>query len=136
MFSYTLFAIVGISSSVVASHGEEQPKYKPVSAETVAAFKKLSAEYGVSYIYLGDVGFLPGDNDKGLPGFIFRSLKDGALPKLPAVDIPFAIHFNETRVTDAGLKELKDSENLIILTLRRSKVTDAGMKELSNLKKL
>lgn len=39
-------------------------------------------------------------------------------------------------VTDAGLKVLKDRENLSILDLGGTSVTDAGLKELKNLKSL
>ncbi len=40
------------------------------------------------------------------------------------------LDLNFTKVTDEGLKELKDMKNLIFLQLIGTKVTDAGVEEL------
>ena len=44
--------------------------------------------------------------------------------------------FGRTKVTDAGLKELKGLKNLTTLSPWGRKVTDAGLKELKDLKNL
>ena len=64
------------------------------------------------------------------------SLPKGGLPKqLPAVGVQFGLEFR-TKLTDAGLKDLKQLKNLTWLVLERTEVTDLGMKELKELKDL
>src|SRR5215471_14025304 len=52
--------------------------------------------------------------------------RDGKQPGKPAV----SVDLHGTKVTDAGLKELKGLKNLQELDLWGTKVTDAGLKEL------
>jgi hypothetical protein len=47
-----------------------------------------------------------------------------------------ALNLGNTKVTDAGLKELAPLENLTTLGLKGTQVTDAGLKELAPLKNL
>jgi hypothetical protein len=55
---------------------------------------------------------------------------------LPALPFRFALHLPNTKVTDAGLKELKGLNNLNVLVLNNTQVTDAGLKELKGLNNL
>jgi Leucine-rich repeat (LRR) protein len=60
--------------------------------------------------------------------------KDGKRPSGPG-DVT-SLDLRRTRVTDAGLKELKEFKNLETLYLSRTMVTDAGLKELKELEHL
>ena len=57
--------------------------------------------------------------------------------KNPTIFIPlFFLIFFATKVTDAGLKDLKSLESLTFLDLSWTEISDAGLKELKTLKKL
>src|SRR5438477_11668371 len=58
--------------------------------------------------------------------------RDDKLPGKPVI----GVNLTGTKVTDAGLKELKDLKQLTSLILAKTKVTDAGLKELKQLKQL
>lgn len=74
----------------------------------------------------------PGD----IPAFWFYRWSPGQLEKLPALDVPFGLSIGNTRVTNAGLKELAKLKNLQMLKLFSTEVSDAGLKELVGLHKL
>ena len=57
-----------------------------------------------------------------LGGTVFRDTND---PAKPVVEV----NFNDTKVTDAGLKELAGLKGLQLLYLSSTQVTDAGLKE-------
>src|SRR5262245_37392912 len=59
-------------------------------------------------------------------------VRDDKLPGKPVVDVDL----DTTKVTDAGLRELKELKSLQLLNLSGTKVTDAGLKELKELKSL
>ena len=68
--------------------------------------------------------------------FVFAPrTRDADLKNLPNPPFPFTLNLSSTKVTDAGLKELKDLKNLTTLYLPAA-VTDAGLKELKDLKNL
>ena len=58
--------------------------------------------------------------------------RDDKLPGKPVI----GVNLPATKVTDAGLKELKDLKQLTTLDLFFTGVTDAGLKELKELKQL
>jgi len=57
----------------------------------------------------------------------------GRIPKLPQVDVPFGLDLYETAVADEGLRELAGQKKLIWLSLTQTRVTDGGMKHLKDL---
>ena len=58
--------------------------------------------------------------------------RDDKLPGKPVI----GVDLYGAQVTDAGLKELKDLNQLTSLDLHQTQVTDAGLKELKDLKQL
>src|SRR5213080_2959225 len=58
--------------------------------------------------------------------------RDDKLPGKPVI----GVNLGHTKMTDAGLKELKHLKHLTSLNLGWSEVTDAGLKELKDLKQL
>jgi hypothetical protein len=144
MFTRTLVAIFCLNWLVVSSNADEPPKYKPIDAETIAAYKTLRGNYSeFDFDANGFLRFLraqgvaaKGAGGERLPGFFLIPLRGGTLPKLPPVQVPFVLYFRGTALTDAGLKEIKDLKNLTALDLCQTQVTDAGLKELKDLKNL
>ena len=57
--------------------------------------------------------------------------RDNRIAGKPVVDVDL----RGTKVTDAGLKELKEFKDLQTLNLAATKVTDAGLEELKELKR-
>ena len=53
-------------------------------------------------------------------------------------DLPFdfALNLHQTKVTDAGLKQIKGFKHLTELNLNHTQVTDAGLHELRELENL
>jgi len=124
-----------LSANSAHSQGKKSAA-KDIDAATVAAYEKLGASHG--WLLKGDIfgfGFLPTrENEKKLlPGFCFKTFPKA---KLPEVTVPFGLDLQDTKVTDAELKDLAALKNLSWLDLRNTKVTDAGLTELARLKKL
>ena len=61
-----------------------------------------------------------------------RVTRDENLPGRPVVKVDLGL----PRITDAGLKDLKELKGLRELWLDSTKITDAGLKELKELKEL
>src|SRR5437870_2879959 len=61
---------------------------------------------------------------------------DAGLKELKQVKQLTDLNLDDTPVTDAGLKELKHFKQLTALDLKATPVTDAGLKELKDLKQL
>ncbi len=117
----------------------EPPKFKPIDAVTIAAYEKLGFHYCEFEVQpFGFIKSFPGEEETGkrLPGIQFLHLDDTLLPKLPPIEVPFGLSLGNTKVTDAGLKELKGLKNLTTLELMWTPVTDVGLKELKDLKNL
>src|SRR5438874_12707779 len=57
---------------------------------------------------------------------------DAQRPGKPVLEV----YLGNTKITDAGLKELNELKNLVVLDLDNTVVTDAGLKELKELKSL
>ena len=66
---------------------------------------------------------------KALGGNVVRDDKAEGKPVI-------IVHFQDTKVTDTGLKELAGLKSLQHLYLNNTDVTDAGLKELASLKNL
>src|SRR5262249_53510022 len=119
---------------------DDRPKRGPIDSDTIAAYEKLGAVYGGIHTFpAGWIQFEPGKEAaaKHLPGFRFSSLPAGELPgRLPAVGVQFGLDLDSTKLTDAGLKDVKELKNLTALSLLRTEVTDAGLKDLLELKYL
>jgi hypothetical protein len=123
----------------ISGCAEEQPKYKPIDPETIAAYEKCGGVYGgFEFSGFGGIGHSPGKEaaTKSLPGFRFNSLSNGMIPKLPQVEVPFGLYFGFTAAEDAGLKELKNLKSLTTLQLFGTEVSDVGLKDLKDLKNL
>src|ERR1043166_1521195 len=71
-----------------------------------------------------------------VPAFQLDVWKDDTLSKLPDPGVPFGLSLWQTKVTDAGLKELAGLKSLHSLLVDGTEVTDAGMKELAGLQNL
>ena len=66
----------------------------------------------------------------------YTKVTDAGLKELKEITNLQLLSLAGTQVTDAGLKELKDLKTLIGLNLIGTQVTDAGLKELTNLTSL
>jgi RNA polymerase sigma factor (sigma-70 family) len=117
-----------------AAKSDEPPKFKPIDPETIAAYEKLGAVYG-AFDVSQTIRFMRGKSAAAnqLPGFQVPSQRNGTLPKLPAVEVPFGLFV--ANVSDLGMKELKNHKNLASLRLVAT-VTDRGLEELADLKNL
>jgi hypothetical protein len=112
-------------------------------ADLVAAWEKAGARVGWMRLHtarlVGPTAFLPlkeRPEADYVPAFQFRSWPEGVVPKLPAPAVSFGLDLRETKVTDAGLKDLAGLQSLQVLRLSFTPVTDAGLKELAGLKSL
>src|SRR5205809_4431804 len=65
-----------------------------------------------------------------------KGVTEAGLKELPDLQELTALHLDDTGVTDAGLKELADLKQLTSLNLGDTDVSDAGLKELKHLKQL
>ena len=68
--------------------------------------------------------------------FYNTKVADAGLKELSALKNLTSLRLFDTQVTDAGLKALAPLKNLSTLYLGSTKVTDAGLKELATLKNL
>ncbi|GAG37153.1 unnamed protein product, partial [marine sediment metagenome] len=91
----------------------QEPTKEPVrpAPEVIAAWEKAGARFEA----------------RRLPLFLFRLFPTGKLNVLPPPEVPFGLTLSNTKVTDAGLKELAGLKQLQSLNLFRTKVTDAGL---------
>lgn len=133
-------AVLCITCVQIPLHAEE-PKYKPVEVETIAAYKKIGAVYGgFAPLGHGVACFSVGKHlaaERGyMPGFYFDEKLEGKLPKLPEVVVPFGLVFVSTKLSEADLKELKVLKNLTCLYLSQTNITGPGLNELKDLKNL
>ena len=102
---------------------------KPLPEEVRTAWEKAGAQSG----WLGVTGFRrlifrPGTEkaqEGDVPTFKFYKWHPGELAKLPPPEAAFGLDLSNTKVTDAGLKELADLKQLQVLFLGTN-VTNAG----------
>ena len=112
---------------------------RPLPEKIVAAWKEAGARFcWARPDKSGFIVFLPeGEAEPGdLPAFRFLHWHGGRVEQLPVPELPFGLDLSDTRVTDAGLKELAGKKSLQLLSLHDTPVTDAGLKELSGLTNL
>lgn len=142
-FSAPLAVLLLLVGGVVPAGAGQPPKQdspKPLPKEIVAAWEKAGGEPG--WMGLHSLGFFVfAEESTGLTGAIpafhfFFVWEDGVVSKLPVPAAPFGLDLIETKVTDAGVKELVGLKSLHTLNLGGTHVTDAGLKELANLKSL
>ena len=122
----------GLDFCLATAKADEPQKYKPIDPETIAAYKQLGAEFGRFEVAVhGSIKFSPEEEGeaKSLPGFRFNAISEGVLSKLAPVQVPFGLDLSYTHIKDPDLKNLKDLKNVTFLSLG-SKVTDAGLKDL------
>jgi internalin A len=134
-----LTAVAGVSL-VHRAGAQEKPKPRQGFDEaTMAAWKKAGATVG--WMGENDIGYLEFLTQAdglaaAVQSFRFARWQEKLLAGLPRPAVPFGLSFAETKVTDAGLKELADLESLQTLDLGITQVTGAGLKDLAGLKSL
>jgi Leucine-rich repeat (LRR) protein len=117
----------------------DEPESLPLPSEVVRAWEKAGAQVG--WMGQDQFGRLVFQATKvGLrapvPAFRFGRWVEGVVSRLPAPGRAFGLALGNTRITDAGLKELAGLKNLRWLVLRDTQITDAGLKELAGLQNL
>jgi Leucine-rich repeat (LRR) protein len=111
------------------------PKPAETTEEQLASAKVAYAKHGATYRFETDSQIKRNYNAKqDYHVFTLLNITDADLKGLP--DMPFGLTLGSIRVTDAGLKEIKELKNLTYLDLDAPAVTDAGLKELKDLKSL
>jgi len=138
MSHHLLFTMLFFSCPLVALQAQE-PKYKSIDAETIAAYEKLGATYGGFRPIKPFVAeFVAGEEaaKKGLPGFRLILLLDEGFPKLPATKVLFGLDLAIRKGADDGLKELKDHGTLTVLHLRGTYVPNLDSEIADTMTKL
>jgi hypothetical protein len=136
-------ALVIMLATGSAVEGGRQPGQRdsprPLPEHIVAAWKEAGASvcWAVAN-QSGFIGFVPEENSApgALPAFRFVRWQADHPARLPDPATAFGLDLSDTRVTDAGLKELAGLRSLQLLNLHNTQVTDAGLKELIRLPKL
>lgn len=138
LMGLAVLVILSLPQLVQAS-GKDKPGPKPLPPEVVKAWTDAGAHFSFGRvredgIYMDFVqGPVPVD---AVPMFDIGTWKENTIGNLPDPGAPFGLNLAVTRVTSAGLKELRGLKNLHALSLRGTGVTDWGMKELADLKNL
>jgi len=83
--------VVGVLAGLVGGAPAPKPRQTEPDEKTVEAYKKLGATCFKTKA---------GRCGKRLPGFRFKQCDDTKLMLLPPVDVPFALHLDNTEVTD------------------------------------
>ncbi len=114
----SLVALAVIATNLTAERAPDEP-----SVEQLAAADKAYARFGAKR--WGRSFFMP------------EKTTDADLKGLPNLPFRFDLNLSATKMTDAGMKEIKELKNLIYLSLngtgdlsRDANVTAAGLKEL------
>jgi hypothetical protein len=132
------------SSTAIAAPVPRDPE-KQVSDKVIKAWKDAGAEVR----WVDTAGWKEHDEPTSgcRVGFRFRGWLEGRFDDLPAPDAPFDLDILFPRprdegkgilkdITDGGLKELVQFQNLRSLLVLSQKMTDAGALEIAKLKKL
>src|SRR5262249_35538718 len=112
---------------------------QPLPGEITSAWQKAGAMIGWMRVARADfLHFVPqkAGLDDVLPAFKFTVWKEGLLAKLPAPEAPFGLNLSNSKVTDAGLKQLAGLKRLQALSLSGTNITGVGLKHLAGLKNL
>src|SRR5947208_3268188 len=113
-FSGPLAVLLLLAGGAVPAAAGQLPKQdppQPLPKEIVAAWQKAGAVPG--WMGLNSGGFLAFEGEAtgladAVPAFRIGAWKDGVVAKLPVPAAPFGLYLGNTKVTDAGLKELAD----------------------------
>ena len=124
--------------SIRGADADKKEAPKPLSREIVKAWRGIGANVGWMKMDLGDNAprFQVEGEIRALTVFQFTKWKEGVLAKMPDPGAPFGLDLNETKMTDAGLKELAGLKSLQALYIAGTQLTDAGLKELAGRKSL
>ncbi len=137
MLTRSIFAVLCFGGLAGSLSADEPPKYKPIDAETIAAYRKIGGGYGgFSFDRFGAAKFTDGMKAAaaGLPGFAFDA--PDRLSKLPPVSVPFGLDLQYVEPPTGGLTNLEGMDNLALLDFTHAKLGDAELKHLRDLKKL
>ena len=123
---------------LAGADAEKKEALKPLPREIVKAWRGIGANVGWMKMDLGDNApqFQVEGEIKAMKVFQFTEWKEGVLAKMPDPGAAFGLGLDETKMTDAGLKELAGLKSLQALYLAGTRVTDAGLKEVAGLKSL
>jgi hypothetical protein len=107
-------------------------QHEPAPAQTtfqqIEEAKRAFAKYGAEYVENTDRVTM-----ELLPVFRFPIItQDRDLVGIPSLPFAFELNLTRTRVTDAGLKELKDLKNLTTLSLSETQITDLALRAYPN----
>ena len=108
------------------------PKQLEPTVEQIAVAKEAYTKLGADHI-------IETDRLNNQPIHAFRmplATSDANLKGLPRVPFPFVLILDNSDITDAGLKELKNLKNLTGLQVSYTEVSDVGLKELKDFKNL
>ena len=108
------------------------PEDKPITAQAAEAEAQVSTELSPE-----PDPVLPVDEKLIVEKAVRKSLKkpDGQLTEADLERV-YVLKLSDTKITDAGLKEVAELKNLTTLILYDTKITDAGLKEVAKLQKL
>jgi hypothetical protein len=137
MLTRTILSIACLGWQVPQTLTAEPPKYKPIDAETVTAYKKIGGGYGgFTFNRFGHLTFTSGKKaaENGLPGFDFDA--PDRLPRLPSVAVPFGLTLQYIEPPPGGLRNLERVKNVVLLDFTSSKLGDAHLKHLRDLNDL
>ena len=108
-----LFACLGLLLLRAGSVAADDKQPVEPTKEQIDSLKKTFETLGGSYQAKTDTATKQTRHTFALP----RETTDGDLKKLPQVPFPFELHLFQAKVTDEGLKELKELKNLTGLHL-------------------
>ncbi len=111
-------------------------KHIDLDAETIAAYERLGATYG--RMTAGDYEHpraraeeKPVDHG-GVPAFYFQKIPAG---KLPDANAAFGLSFQSYKITDEGLKDLKETSKPRVAPPRKYKSDGCGFEGYQGIKK-
>src|SRR5580698_3604818 len=114
--------------------GQDPADSKPVTptAEQLADAEKAYAKFGAVYIPYTHPEIKRSPYFFKMP----RTTTDADVKDLPNLPFKFFLDFENTKISDVGLKQIGTLKNLSGLALSNTAITNAGLKELKNLNNL
>ncbi len=132
----SIVVLLYLGSQTFAQEPPKKDLPKPLSDDVVKAWTKAGAKYSWIKFEINNLPYEEVPEAGSIRTFTIESWKAGVIGKLPPPENHFGIAFMLTDITDEGLKELANLNNLTTLFLWEDRVTDAGLKELAPLKNL